>query len=97
MRKHIERMYEGGYGAFVLAMGQLRSSSAPARPHRLLEGEVRRRTQREAAAVLEMTNRYLDLMKRMRGLADASPAAMAQLKHHLQVFGDYPPHLTLVE
>jgi len=97
MRKHIERMYEGGYEAFITVVAQLRSSSPPATPHRLVEGEVRRRIQREAAAVLEMTNRYSDLIKRMRSLADGSPAAMAQLKHHLQVFGDDLPHLTLVK
>lgn len=97
MRKHIERMYEGGYGAFMKTVAELRSRSTPATPHPAVEGEVRRRIQQEAAAVLEMTNRYLDLMKRMRGLADANPAAMAQLRHHLQVFGDDPPYLSLVK
>ncbi len=97
MRKHIEHMYEGGYAAFMTAVEQLRSPSTTSIPYPSVEGEVRRRIQREAAAVLEMTNRYLDLMKRMRGLADTNPAAMAQLKHHLQVFGDEPSHLTRVK
>lgn len=97
MRKHIEHMYEGGYVAFMMTVEQLRSLRLPATPHPLVEGEVRRRIQHEAAAVIEMTNRYLDLMKRMRGLADSNPAAMVQLKHHLKVFGDDPPYLTLVK
>lgn len=97
MRKHIERMYEGGYVAFMAALEQVRSMNTPAGLHPSVEAEVRRRIQQEAAAVLEMTNRYLDLIKRMRGLADASPAAMTQLKHHLQVFGSEPPHLTRVK
>lgn len=97
MRKHIEHLYQGGYEAFMAAVDELRSTSTKMALHSSVEGEVRRRVQREAAAVMEMTNRYLDLMKRMRVLADTNPTAMTQFKHHLQMFGDDPPHLKVVK
>nr|CBA30150.1 hypothetical protein Csp_C22110 [Curvibacter putative symbiont of Hydra magnipapillata] len=97
MRKHIDLMHGGGYRAFILSVEYLRNHNATSTARSSVEAAIRQGLEREAAAILEMTNRYLDLMKRMRNLAENNPSAMVQLKHHLRIFGDEHPHLTRVK
>lgn len=97
MRKHIDLMHEGGYRAFILSVESIRACNKTSTARPSIETAIRQGLEREAAAILEMTNRYLDLMKRLRNLAEESPQVMAQLKHHLRIFGDEHPHLTRVK
>lgn len=102
LRKYLEEMFQGGVCGFRKEIAHLKVTSGSecnvTKSYSLdLASEVRRQTEREAAATLEMTARYLDLLERLRKLAMHNENADKQLHHHLSIFGEVRSHLRMVK
>jgi hypothetical protein len=102
LRKYINEMFPGGITVFRREAARLTKQKDLKEKVNIgispdLISEVRRQTEREAAATLEMTARYLDLLERLKKLATYDANAEKQIRHHLRIFGEAKPHIRRVK
>lgn len=89
LRKHVDTFYPGGLAALcATARAKLNGEMVTAKP--TMATDHRRNASLAVDAALEMTARYLDLLERIKRMANKSKEIEFELDKHLRRYGQHP-------
>lgn len=85
LRAHIEAIYPGGYRCF--SMDVKKATNRNSTKNNLT---IEKSTDLRADSVIEMVQRYFDLVDKMRYISKNNEPVRRALSEHFKKFGDYP-------